>query len=117
MIRRYIDDKKIPLSPEAASEAKKRRKSSVDAKAEGNLSIGIRQNEDDVAYLSMGYLAYLVDNKKGVIGPCLARDADEYKPLRDALMHTSQLTDAAKIKLSAVYENIKGRLRTLLASP
>jgi hypothetical protein len=35
--------------------------------------------------------------------------------MRDAVAHTSLLTDVAKARLTGVYENIKGRLRALLA--
>ena len=64
----------------------------------------------------MDGLANLVDKP---IDPmkeaCLARDAKEYKPIRDGLAHTSLLTDLAKQKLTTVYENIKGRIKALLS--
>jgi len=63
----------------------------------------------------MNDLAYLVDKKDPIKEACLARDANEYKPIRDALAHTSLLTDAAKRRLSTVYENIKGRVIQLLS--
>jgi len=44
----------------------------------------------------------------------LVRDEKEYKPIRNALMHTALLTDSAKTKLTSVYENIKGRIINLL---
>ena len=62
----------------------------------------------------MNDLAYLVDKKDPVKEACLARDANEYKPIRDALAHTALLTDVAKSKLTSVYENIKGRVNKLL---
>jgi hypothetical protein len=114
LIRKYIEDKNIALSATAKSVAKEWKDKVARHKTRGNLSIDIRQADNDLSYLSMDDLAYLVDNKKSGEGPCLARDADEYKPMRDALMHTALLTTGAKIKLSAVYENIKGRLKTLL---
>ncbi len=63
----------------------------------------------------MDDLANLVD-KREVKEACLARDAAEYKPIRDAMAHTALLTDEAKIKLTTVYENIKGRLRSLFSA-
>jgi len=63
----------------------------------------------------MDHLANLVDKKDRVKEACLARDANEYKPIRDALAHTALLTDEAKSKLSTVYVNIKERVRKLLA--
>jgi len=62
----------------------------------------------------MNDLAYMVDKRDPTREACLARDANEYKPVRDAMAHTALLTDPAKKKLSSVYENIKGRLNTLL---
>ena len=64
----------------------------------------------------MNDLAYLVDKKDRIKDACLARDANEYKPIRDAIAHTALITDVAKNKLTSVYENIKGRIRTLLSS-
>ena len=63
----------------------------------------------------MDGLANLVDKKDHYKEASLSRDAREYKPLRDAVAHTALLTDVAKTKLTSVYENIKGRVRSLLA--
>lgn len=115
LIRKYIEDKKFPLSPQAVNVANEWKTKVVGHKIKGNLSIDIRRVDNDLSYLSMNDLAYLLDNKKSEAGPSLARDADEYRPIRDALMHTALLTVAAKAKLTGVYENIKGRLRTLLS--
>jgi hypothetical protein len=66
----------------------------------------------------MNELANLVDKAKNPLKEaCLARDANEYKPIRDAVAHTALLTDAAKDKLAVVRENIKGRVKTLLSKP
>jgi hypothetical protein len=113
LIRKYIVENKTLLSIEANNEITKWKKVEADSKNKGNISIDIRLNSDDLSYLSMNDLAYLVDKKNPVTEACLARDANEYKPIRDALAHTALLTDVAKKKLSSVYENIKGRLKTL----
>ena len=64
----------------------------------------------------MDDLANLVDKPKDKQKEAaLARDAAEFKPMRDAVAHTALLTDAAKGRLRNVRENIKGRIRTLLA--
>jgi hypothetical protein len=44
----------------------------------------------------------------------LARDAKTYKPVRDAMAHTSVLTSIAKQSLNTTYENIKARIKRLL---
>ncbi|MCH8032715.1 MAG: ATP-binding protein [Bacteroidetes bacterium] len=116
LIRKFIKEKKITLSKEAIRERDKWKKVETESKNKGNISIDIRKASDDLSYLSMNDLAYLVDKKDPVKEACLARDANEYKPIRDALAHTALLTDVAKGKLTSVYENIKGRVISLLYS-
>lgn len=116
LIRKFIEDQNIELSPEAAIVVEKWKKVEVDSKNKGNISIDIRKNVSDLSYLSMNDLSYLVDMKdKGnpENSANLSRDADEYKPIRDGLAHTALLTDEAKRKLSSTYDNIKARLRKL----
>ena len=63
----------------------------------------------------MDDLAYLADNEKDKTKHAtLLRDAQEYKPIRDALAHTARLTSLAKSRLSITYENIKARIISLL---
>jgi len=117
LIRKYIEDQEIELSPEAINEIVKWKRVETDNKNKGNISIDIRQNSDDLSYLSMSDLSYLVDMKdkgKPESSANLSRDADEYKPIRDGLAHTALLTSEAKRKLSSTYDNIKARLRKLL---
>jgi len=115
LVRRFIEDNKIALTKEAKEEFNKWKQREQDNKNKGNISIEIRKNKSKLSYLSMDHLANLVDKKDRVKEACLARDANEYKPIRDALAHTALLTDEAKSKLSTVYVNIKERVRKLLA--
>ncbi len=114
LVRKYIKDKKLPLSPEAKAEAKKWRDREKASKGKGNISIAIRREPNAPSYLSMDDLANLVDKGNPQKEACLARDAYEYKPMRDAVAHTALLTEAAKKKLSTVRENIKERVKTIL---
>jgi hypothetical protein len=115
VVRRYIKDKKMPLSPEAQAEAERWKKTEIDNKGKGNISITIRRGSTDSSYLSMDFLANLVDKPTDPLKEAaLARDAKEYKPIRDAVAHTALLTDAAKSKLSSVRENIKQRVKTIV---
>lgn len=114
LIRRYIKEKSIPLSQDARGRIVNYRKKEKEAKDNGNVSIDIRREDDDLSYLSMSDLATLVDKVDRQKKACLWRDAYEYKPIRDALAHTALLADLAKQRLTTVYENIKGRLRNLL---
>jgi hypothetical protein len=115
LVRRYIKEKKLPLSKEANAEAAKWKAAENANKGRGNISIVIRRKATDSSYLSMDHLANLVDKKDPLKEACLARDAYEYKPIRDAVAHTSLLTDGAKTKLSTVRENIKERVKTILS--
>lgn len=116
LVRRYIKEERIALSNEAKAEAGKWRGREVDSKNRGNISIGIRRSGGDLSYLSMDDLANLVDKPKDKAKEAgLARDAAEFKPIRDAVAHTALLTDEAKKKLSTVRENIKARVKTLVS--
>ncbi len=115
LIRKYIKEKKIPLTTQAQREARKWKQEEIRSKGVGNISINIRREKTDLNYLSMADLANLNDKKDPAKYSSLARDAKEYKPMRDAIAHTALLTDLAKRKLTTVYENIKGRIKTLLS--
>jgi hypothetical protein len=115
LVRKYIKEKKVALSPEAKAEASKWKNAEADSKGKGNISIAIRRLPGDASYLSMDHLANLVDKANDPIKEArLSRDAKEYKPIRDAVAHTALLTDAAKNRLTTVRENIKGRVKTIL---
>ena len=115
LVRRYIKEKRLPLSKEAKDEAKKWKDREKASKDKGNISIAIRREPNDPSYLSMDDLANMVDKRDAVKEACLARDANEYKPIRDAVAHTALLTDVAKNKLTTVRENIKERVKTILS--
>ena len=85
------------------------------AKGSANISFEIREDNSDLSYMDMDSLASLADNETDKIKKAsLRRDATEYKPIRDALSHTSRLTKDAKTRLNATYENIKARIIVLL---
>jgi hypothetical protein len=60
----------------------------------------------------MSFLVVLADSAGQANS--LRTDGKEFKPIRNAVMHTALLSNAAKRKLTTVYENIKGRVRALL---
>jgi len=114
LIRTYIKELSIALSKEAKRNIQKWKKRENENKKRGNVNIDLRLNDEDVSYLDMPGLTNLVDKQKGNQN-CLANDAKQYKPIRDALMHTARLTAEAKTKLTSVYDNIKARIKTLLS--
>lgn len=113
LIRNYIREEKINLTIEAERDIGQYKKREAEHKSKGDISIEIRQRSDKLTYLDMKGLANLVD-KTGTLND-LVNDSKQYRPIRDALMHTALLTDEAKRKLTTVYENIKGRLISLLS--
>ncbi len=114
LIRSYIHEQSIDLSHKAQSQIQMWKERESNNKMSGNVNIDIRQNDDDTSYLDMPGLANLVDKQRGSHN-CLPSDAKQYKPIRDALMHTARLTTEAKKKLTAVYDNIKARIEALLS--
>jgi hypothetical protein len=116
LVRRYIEDQKMTLSTEALEAAKDYKNREVASMNRGNISITIRRTPGALSYLSMDDLANLVDKAKDKQkDAALSRDATEFKPLRDAVAHTALLTDQAKVRLTSVRENIKGRVKKLVS--
>jgi hypothetical protein len=117
LLRKHIEEKRVPMSDKAKVVIAEMKGNEARNKNKGNISIEIRKAPTDMSYLSMDDLANLVDKKDPIKEACLSRDANEYKPMRDALMHTALLSPEARAKLTSVFENIKGRVKTLLSSP
>ncbi len=116
LIRTYITDRKIALTKEARQEVEQWKTKEKNSKGMGNISIAIRRQPTDLSYLSMDGLANLVDKPLDRVKQAgLARDASEFKPMRDAVAHTALLTHTAKKRLRSVRDNIKGRIKTLLS--
>lgn len=115
LLRKYIEDKGDATNKKIEDEAQKWRKKENDNKIKANINIPIRSKTSDIYYASMENLAEVAD-KPGVTNT-LIQDAREFKPIRDAMAHTSRLTDVAKHKLTSVFENIKYRLIDLLQHP
>lgn len=113
LVRKFIKENKLPLESQE-KEYTKWRKREDESKSIGNLSIDIRSDPSDLFYLSMKPLVDIIES------PCdgkpnnLLTDEKQFTPIRDALMHTSLLTNEAKIRLTTIFDNIKGRLKRLL---
>lgn len=115
LLRKYIQEKGIPFPDDWEKRLGDWKKRAEEAKNKANISIDIREDDSDLSYCSMDDLAFLVEGKAGKgKNNTLFKDACEYKPIRDALAHTSRLTRVAKNKLNTTYENIKARIVGLL---
>lgn len=115
LLRKYIVDKKIEIPEKLQKQIADWKQKAEAHKNNANISFDIRENDAELFYCAMDDLAYLADNETDKIKKAsLRRDAIEYKPIRDAMSHTSRLTKAAKGRLAATYENIKDRIIQLL---
>lgn len=115
LLRKYIEDKKIPIPAKMQKQIEDWMQKAEMHKNKANISFDIRENTTELSYCAMDDLAYLADDETDKDKKAsLRRDAIEYKPIRDAMSHTSRLTNAAKLRLTATYENIKARIIQLL---
>lgn len=115
LVRKYIKKNNISLqNTDTQAEINKWKTIENTGKRKGNLSIEIRQLSDDLFFLGMEHLVGLADTQDGYPDSLLT-DEKQFTPIRNAIMHTARLTDEAKLKLTSVYDNIKGRVKTLLA--
>lgn len=116
LVRRYIKEKNIKLDDAATQQEIRRWKDKEDrSKRQGNLSIDIRQSNNDIYFLDMEHLVRLADRAKDGYPDTLLTDEKQFTPIRNAVMHTARLTDEAKRKLTSVYDNIKARIKNLLS--
>ena len=112
LVRKFITENSLELTEPAKVTVTELRARETESKAQGNVNVGIRKNDDNLSYLDMSSLAKVVEDP-GTVNS-IVHDAKQYKPMRDALMHTALLSDEAKLKLTTVFDNIKGRIKTLL---
>lgn len=115
LLRKYIIEKRIPIPQNVQNKINDWKNRAENAKQMANINFQIREDDSDLSHLDMDNLAYLADDETDKIKKAtLRRDATEYKPIRDALAHTSRLTSIAKSRLSITYENIKSRITHLM---
>lgn len=116
LVRKYIGDQGIPTSPDMAKTIKKWRDKEVAGKEKAGISFDIGKNDDDLNFLGMDDLAIAVEGfKKSDAKPSLWKDATNYRPVRNAVCHTSLLSRTAKNHLNVTYENIKARVAKLIS--
>ena len=115
LLREYIIFNKLTLSTEARDEAKRCKDREAKSKGVANISYDVRKTTEDIYYLDMKYLSNFIDKASNAAkDPALSRSADVYKPVRDAVGHTSIITPIAKQQLSIELENIKARVMKLM---
>jgi hypothetical protein len=115
IIRKYIGHKAVATTDEANREISKYKNMESQNKTSGHINIELRRDNNELSYLAMKDLANLVDKNNEANN--LAETSKQYRPVRDALMHTAVLSEEAKRKLSTVYDEIKARIKVLLSRP
>jgi hypothetical protein len=115
LVRAYIRERGLEVCADGKENITKYTKSEEKAKGKANISFEIRQGGDDLNFLSMNDLAETAEGSKTTDGkPSLWADAIQFSPPRNAVGHTSRLSDDAKLHLNSVFRNIKARIRNLL---
>ncbi|TGG92821.1 DNA mismatch repair protein [Natronospirillum operosum] len=116
LVRKYLEDKRVPLKPNIEKTAQEWRDREANRKGEANISFSIRKGNNDLSYLGMDDLAFSVERKKdGGKSQSLWTDAVSYRPVRNVVGHTGLLTENGKAHLSLAYENIKARVKKLVS--
>ncbi len=112
LVRQYIKEKQFSLESKREIITKWR---TVEEKGKinGNLTINIRESDNDSYYLDMEDLVKLTEQRRGFPPNTLLTDETQFTPIRNAVMHTSRLTEEAKNKLTTVFDNIKGKIRDI----
>lgn len=124
LVRKLIKHKSIALDESskikkgALCEIRRWRDRETKDKRNGNIAIDIRSENDDLFYLDLAHLAALADPPRSGDGypDHLANDEKAFTPIRNAVMHTSRLTQKAKDKLTTVYYNIEKKIKNLLST-
>lgn len=116
LLRKFLKEKSISITTALANRIAQFKENHKKTKQDANIFFEIRSDNDDLFYCDMDDLAYLSTKPEDRSKPVsFTRDAKEYKPIRDALCHTSRLTTDAKSKLTSAYGNIKAKISQLLA--
>lgn len=114
LLRAFIKYKKIDTS-EFDGKIENYKKRERRNKNNANISYDIRENDDDLYYLDMEDLSVKSDPDTGT-GPSIEKSAKIYRPIRNAIGHTSIITDQAKNALNVEFNNIKARLDKIVDS-
>lgn len=116
LLRNYIQFKNLEIEEKWINKAKNFKKIENDNKEKGNYNFDIRKKSDNVYYFGMDTLAEIIDKKKKGQNnlASLCRSSIFYKPVRDAVAHTSMITDDAKDRFSSEFKNIEARIIKLM---
>lgn len=117
LLRRYVKECSLPMASVVQEKITKWRSNARKAEDAANISFQIRSSDDGILYCDMESLTSIIEKERGDTSkPSLSRDVKRYKPIRDAVAHTSLLSTSAKRELSSICENIRARIVNLLSA-
>ena len=114
LLRNFIKHKKYKIEGDNSKVVEKWKNKETQDKQMANLQIPIRLKSDDLYYLDFDHLAKIAEPASGGYPDKLKDDAHVFTPIRNAVMHTSRLTEEAKIRLTTVFHNVKSKIVKLL---
>lgn len=116
LLREYIRTYNVQIPRRVSDALNKWRKREEETLGVANISFEVRKNGDDLSYAGMDDLAVTVEGSKNLNGKqSLWSDAIRFKPARNVIGHTGLLTENAKVALTLTFENIKARVKKLVA--
>lgn len=116
LVRNYIKYKALPIAQKYVSKIDQYKHTEQENKEAADMSINIRQTiyGNETEYLAMDDLANIAEPGQAGEQCVLQKKAKDFKPIRDALMHTAFLTEEAKRRLTTVFDDIEARVNHLL---
>lgn len=115
LTRKFILHKNfLPLSEEKQRKVDDFKNKETAHKIACGMNIDIRQYSNDLNYLDLTELSHVAEPGNGGNLASLQSKSKEFRPIRNAVMHTALLTNDAKTKLTSIFNDVKARLRYLL---
>lgn len=114
LTRKYIQHKGFEIPNDKHNIAENFKEGETNAKNTCGMNIDIRQTSTDLYYLDMGELSSIAEPGMAAAPIALQNKAKEFKPIRNAVMHTSLITTEAKTKLTSILHEVRARIRHLL---
>ena len=114
LTRKFIEHKRISIPVAQQNIAKQWKDREKTQKQSCGMNIEIRQYTSDLNFLDMNELATVAEPGQGGNLNSLHHKAKEFRPIRNAVMHTALISNEAKIKLTSIFNEIKARIKDLL---
>lgn len=114
LTRKFIEHKRRSIPVAQQNIAKQWKDREKIQKQSCGMNIEIRQYTSDLNFLDMNELATVAEPGQGGNLNSLHHKAKEFRPIRNAVMHTALISNEAKIKLTSIFNEIKARIKDLL---